>query len=48
MVLDEGEEKVLGRLSSSASTKADAVFDHIAWGVDTVTQIVALITKPSW
>jgi hypothetical protein len=48
MVLDEGEERVLGRLSTSASTKVGAAFDHLAWGVDSVARLVALITKPQW
>jgi len=45
MVLDPGEEKVLNRLASSPSTKADAIVDHLAWNTEPVAQIVALIAK---
>jgi Zn-finger nucleic acid-binding protein len=45
MVLDPGEEKVLNRLASSTSTKADAVIDHLAWNAEPVAHIVAFIAK---
>jgi len=45
MILDPGEAKVLKRLASSPSTKVDAVLDHLAWDVEPIAQVVAMIAK---